>query len=872
MRIYFRVTTSIILSLVFTRSISQTVDKLRLVYDEKEIVSKQVGATVSNDGKFIAFVYANKVIKVVNLVTGLTILKFNNTHSIVFEIRFSFDGKKIISAGDGNAIAIFNLAGQLENSFTVKEEITKLAIGRVNNCIAIGQRQSNLLVYDLDSKKEVLNLVGTELKKKKRLYKNVHMVGDIINHISALEFHPKKNILAVAKFDEVMPIQKDAKNVEVYDLQTGKVSHKFGPSAYSSLSYSKGGDSLFLCGVGKKNMRAPGRMSAFLEYYDFRDNQIKGIISNKFGDGTLNYISMYVSDKYFLSVDAVNSFDVVDLVDSSKLVYTTVRDRYKAGGMESARYGVDYLKIYPLFDGKSFFINSFGNNIGQIYNTEKNNIVAYVYTDANDDFAVVGRDGRMDGDQNAISKLYWSEARSNVRIPIESTFAQFYTPKLMSQLLSGGLMELIKVDIENLKPVPEIKFLNPVVGEIEFRSASDISLVTETKTFKLEFSATDKGGGLSEIRVYQNGKLINTSIETIHTLDQSVKKVVSIDFVPGNNTIKIVATNADMIESSNSTTIKYTGVNNDPAKLFVVAIGINKYQKSTYDLNFAVPDATGFIEAIKVASKDMFADVKITFLQDEKATKQNVLKELEKVKPFIKQGDVFVFYYAGHGAMTIPAAGEQAIFNLVPNDVTNFYSTEMLKEKGISTSELQKISKEMNAQKQLFIIDACQSGGAVDALASRGALNEKELANLARSTGTYFLTASGSDQLAGEFAALGHGVFTYAILQAFTGKADGMNGDTKISVKELSLYVENAVPELSEKYKGQRQYPVSYGYGQDFLLVLGDKYKMKELGEVKAGKYSSYTLAELIKMKDAAVAKEDYETAKELKTEIEKRK
>jgi uncharacterized caspase-like protein len=260
--------------------------------------------------------------------------------------------------------------------------------------------------------------------------------------------------------------------------------------------------------------------------------------------------------------------------------------------------------------------------------------------------------------------------------------------------------------------------------------------------------------------------------------------------------------------------------------------------------------------------------VKVT---NENATKAKIKSEIDKLKVNIGQNDVFIFYYAGHGTMVTPKGEEKAVFHLVPHDVTNLYSNEIVSEKGISTFEIQTFSKEIKAQKQLFIIDACQSGGAVEGLAStRGAINEKEMATLARSTGTYFLTASASDQLAGEFAALGHGVFTYSILQALTGKADGA-GDQKVSVKELSLYVENSVPVLSEKFKNQKQYPVSYGYGQDFPIALCNTYKLKELDGKNIGKYSSYTIEELMKMKREAVEKEDYELAKELKQEIDNR-
>ena len=80
--------------------------------------------------------------------------------------------------------------------------------------------------------------------------------------------------------------------------------------------------------------------------------------------------------------------------------------------------------------------------------------------------------------------------------------------------------------------------------------------------------------------------------------------------------------------------------------------------------------------------------------------------------------------------------------------------------------------------------------------------------------------ASGSSQLASEFETLGHGVFTYALLEGLEGNADRGSLDKKVTVQELSSYLNDRVPELSEEYKGQAQYPHSYGFGQDFPLVI----------------------------------------------------
>ena len=50
-----------------------------------------------------------------------------------------------------------------------------------------------------------------------------------------------------------------------------------------------------------------------------------------------------------------------------------------------------------------------------------------------------------------------------------------------------------------------------------------------------------------------------------------------------------------------------------------------------------------------------------------------------------------------------------------------------------AAKELQEFSTKIPAQKQLYILDACQSAGALDAVAMRGAAEEKAIAQLARS-------------------------------------------------------------------------------------------------------------------------------------------
>ena len=194
-----------------------------------------------------------------------------------------------------------------------------------------------------------------------------------------------------------------------------------------------------------------------------------------------------------------------------------------------------------------------------------------------------------------------------------------------------------------------------------------------------------------------------------------------------------------------------------------MVIGVNEYKNPKYSLNYAKADATSIKEELE-QNRGIFNSTKVYFITDAEATKTNIEATLNQVVKEAKPKDLFIFYYAGHRVMS--DMKNQKEFYIVPYDVTQLYGAEdALAQKGISAKELQEFSKNIAAQKQLFILDACQSAGMLQLMAMRGAAEEKAIAQLARSTGSHWLTVSGSDQYATEFAQLGHGVFTYVLLE-----------------------------------------------------------------------------------------------------------
>jgi hypothetical protein len=332
---------------------------------------------------------------------------------------------------------------------------------------------------------------------------------------------------------------------------------------------------------------------------------------------------------------------------------------------------------------------------------------------------------------------------------------------------------------------------------------------------------TDEGGGIDEVRLYQNGKLVSSEergMKGIHSSSKVSTRTFDVLLVPGSNEFTATAFSSRRTESRPFVvTVQFEGTK-PGSDLYILSVGINEYKNSRYNLNFGRQDAQAFAGSLEEHGKGIYRKTYAAGLYDDQTSKMSIENTLGRLAGRIRASDVFVLFYAGHGVTTEGSVTRTPDFYLVPYDVTHLYGEEeKLAESAISARELKEWCMKIKAQKQLIVIDACQSGGAVETFASRGAAEEKAILQLARSAGVVVLASSGTEQVATEMSTLGHGLFTYAILAGLSGEADG-NKDAKVTVSELKAYLEDRVIELSRQYRGQAQYPNGYSRGQDFPL------------------------------------------------------
>ena len=152
-------------------------------------------------------------------------------------------------------------------------------------------------------------------------------------------------------------------------------------------------------------------------------------------------------------------------------------------------------------------LNASKNNINQIFDSKSNSIIGYFFSDSNEDFAVISRDGRVDGTQGALAKVYWTSRKSNAKTSLESTFEKGFTPRLLSQMIGENDSQSIAFDVDDMVekiPVVGLKSVNGAPAQLA------TSFEAVQKMTRLEIEVKQNPREVTEVKLYHNTKLVKT--------------------------------------------------------------------------------------------------------------------------------------------------------------------------------------------------------------------------------------------------------------------------------------------------------------------------------------------------------------------------
>lgn len=272
------------------------------------------------------------------------------------------------------------------------------------------------------------------------------------------------------------------------------------------------------------------------------------------------------------------------------------------------------------------------------------------------------------------------------------------------------------------------------------------------------------------------------------------------------------------------------------ATLRMLLVGIDGYRHLS-SLNFAVADCQGLTGALLESSKGFPSRVPVSIVGDREislpVTLDSIEQGFEQLLSGVQPQDTVLIYFSGHG--DLDESTEELYLCLTET------RQEQLSETALSVKQLLQRLKDSGASSQVLILDTCHSGGIVprsrrggepsDSVRSPGAIECEdhpeftprlaEILNQHASPSREFcaLLSCQATQLSWEFSDLGHGAFTYYLMEGLQSSAETADRLGRIDVESLYDYVRLHTNELVLKRHGKQQTPSRIVSGSSKIFV-----------------------------------------------------
>ncbi len=503
------------------------------------------------------------------------------------------------------------------------------------------------------------------------------------------------------------------------------------------------------------------------------------------------------------SLRAISQAKAAEISEDGKAVALTFSETQAAVvDMESARVlrkfqgGAGFARSLVVdLNGKRLYTGG-RDGFVRVWNLESGEALAQIISTVNG-WAALDRQGRFDGTPAGVKEVRWLTGKQT--LPVDNFSAAYFEPGLIAKYMRDQVSFVApaqKAVTAGIGPPPQVTVAVPPGS---YAGGAEVEVTVR---------ARDQGGGVSAIRLFQNGKLVPADRQTGEQRQKTtITRTYRIALVAGANQFAAVAANQQQIDGESGKAQIIASGSRALPNLDVVVIGVNHYQDTRYNLDYSTADALAILQRLDQASSGVFNRTVAYQLTDEAATRAKIIEvftALQRVAP----EDVLVVYLAGHGTII----GNEWYW--LPEDTT--FTEDGIPRTAISATMLRDLLSRVGPERVFVMIDSCNSGGSVDPLAT--SMDRRVLRSVGRDTGVAILAAARRDQSAAELPRLGHGAFTYVVLEGLAGKAD-VTQSGEITASELIRYSSAELPSLTKSLANYMQIPVAYSLGQDFPIA-----------------------------------------------------
>lgn len=738
----------------------------------------------SPDGKYIVTIDESfnlnirdsvsfEIFKVLNL---KNFLKLRNNRSDIMRLDFSSDGNFLFCTGL-KVIMKYNLkTGKIQNLLENSALFSSVDYSKDGNYIVSSDMESNSI-----------KIWSTESGKLIRKINAAYPINTFFNCYN--DIYTCFSICENRIYTFLETLSKENPSIKIWDFNTGKLIKElnnissFGMFCFKSFEkfISKESDNskflLYNC-IGNKN---------YLEVFDI--NKLNAILRIELDNDIekTGCISSFSLDEKYIVFVTQNAVKIYNLKNKNLLHEIPVNF-------------TEYKEIHFIPNTNMFSVNSDDKLV--TFDLISGEIVSTILNAPNGEYITYTPEGFFTGTEWATKNLVYLVDGLDI-IELDQMYDKLYRPdlvaaKLQGQDISAYAKGISLSDIAASGAAPAVNILNK-------------NSTSQSRDIMLDFSVTDKGGGIGSVNYSVNGKVYRYSDGLKSSKGQTFTCSIPVTLDSGNNLIQVFAMNGANEISSKKALLNLTWNGNvNRPNLFVMTVAVNNYRDSGLKLNYCVNDADSLEKALLVQNGSLYNRVVVESLRDKDVTKQNLVKKFNDLSNKVSPDDVFVFFISGHG--TTYNDGD---YYFIPYDYLGTRADSLVTD-AVSKNDLLKNLSLVKAKKSLVLLDTCSSGAFASDKGQRGMTEKTAIDRLANATGQAVIAACSDNQFAME-GYNGHGLFTYVLLDAMKGGAD-RNNDGFISMQELSSYIGGEVISRSEEKWGYAQVPYSSLTASEFPL------------------------------------------------------
>jgi WD40 repeat protein len=474
--------------------------------------------------------------------------------------------------------------------------------------------------------------------------------------------------------------------------------------------------------------------------------------------------------------------------------------------------------VTPSPDGR-LLVSGSGDHTVRLWNIKTHELIATLFNSTDGEWVMWTPQGYYTGSPGADKIVGWQINKGSDQLPeyvgADQLRQHLNRPDIVEKAIILASAEAavreapgtsFKLADLLVRPVPRFKIIEPLADKVQRGGRAVVRIAIEATPDPVK-----------AIRVQVNGRQIGEETPGIGSGGFAAgEQPLHVPLGKGKNEVRVTLTNA-IGEKAEVLTLNHEGEGalDKRGTLYILAIGVDNYPglghtcgilgDKSCNLSVSGADARALVVAIEKrlgpAHKRIVKRLLINGAgAKDDPTAANILDAIDTLKQAIEI-DTILLFIAGHG------------FNDGPNYRFLPTNAERLGEsfRGTTVVPWYALQEAVEAAKgrRILFIDTCHSGNAYN----------QRLGNAAYHANIIAYTAARFDQDALEDSKLGHGLFTYAVVEGLEGKG-GIAARRQITTKELADYVINRVEELAKAQKAEQEPQYFKGRdAEDYVLA-----------------------------------------------------